>query len=240
MLSVPWHAIGAGASRRLIALGGRIWPSERRLMKGAVHGLLVSPWFAAGTGFVIAAGAFMYAPHARLEITPAIGLRPCTAVGCSSTTQLGGAPPVPAGKGDGQVSPSPTPSPHAAHVAATTEPSFTYRVTQGRGTFKMDLIVTSKHEIGNWTLSFDLSGATNASVEITTQAPGADGSAPGGTAGYGSDSDVGEPTPISGGVWADAGIDSAEALYLVINGDGTPTAPQHCEYNGSSCTFTLT
>src|SRR5271169_558810 len=46
--------------------------SQRWRVRRAVRGLLMTPWFAASTGFVIAAGLWVYSPHASIRFPSAI------------------------------------------------------------------------------------------------------------------------------------------------------------------------
>jgi hypothetical protein len=239
-LTVPWQAIGTGASDRLIALGARFRPYRGTLLTGAVRGLLVSPWFAAGAGFVVAAGAFMYAPHAQLSFgNPLIGRTPCTVAKCHPPTAQGGAPPVPAGVGIGPVTPS-----AAASVPATAGLTFRYVVNwHTHDTFSMVLTVTGKKAIGNWQLSFVIPGASNISVlGADWKKSGTDGvSASGSTFGDGDAPSGPLSTPAPGRPSPDPGSDSVsaqpDAVYLVVNGDGAPTGPAGCSFDGVPCHF---
>jgi hypothetical protein len=211
-----------------------------------VHGLLVSPWFAAGAGFVVAAGAFMYAPHAELSFggsNPLINTSPCASKCHHHTTIEQGAPPLAAGTGEGTLpTPSPSPSPGSAQ-AATAGMTFGYSVSwQSGGTFQMLLRVTSKKPIGSWQLAFVIQGARNVKVvDAQWQQSGTDGGTASGTA-LGSAYGPGEtprPSP-SAGSGGDNGSYQRDVLYLFVDGDGTPTAPDQCVFNGTRCDFTLT
>lgn len=211
-------------------------------MRGAVRGLVVSPWFAAGAGFVVAAGAFMYAPHAQLSPgNPLIGRTPCKAHGCKSTTEQG-AKPLNAAAGQLPASPSPSPS-----TPPTTGLTFKYAVSwHTHDTFEMVLIVAGKKAIGDWRLTFTIQGATK-----ITSVLGADWQ-PSGTGGvvatgatYGGSQDASVPSsgspsarPTSGDDnYSDAGARSPDVIYLVVDGSGTPKAPDDCFFDGSACQF---
>jgi hypothetical protein len=237
---VSWQAIGTRASDRLIAIGARLRPNGGRLLTGAVRGLLVSPWFAAGAGFVVAAGAFMYAPHAQLSFGNALISRsPCTAVKCQhQSTTAQGAPGMPAGTGIEQVSPSPTPSP----TAVTTDLTFGYTVIwQNHGTFAMVLTVTAKKAIGNWNLSFVIPGATNVTVVQATSYPTQTASPTASQTPGSSRTKTPDGQPSSGpsaGAVSDHGADQTDSLSLLVEGDGTPVPPGQCTFNGTTCDFT--
>src|SRR5215472_4462022 len=61
----------------------RLARNQRRMLKRAGRRLLVSPWFAAGAGVVIATGGIVYTPpHANLD--PAISITRCKQASCKS------------------------------------------------------------------------------------------------------------------------------------------------------------
>jgi hypothetical protein len=238
---VTWTGIGARASGRLLAVGTRFRSHRRRLLTGAVRGLLVSPWFAAGAGFVVAAGAFIYAPHASLDFGTAIGVTQCKVAGCHRTTSPG-APGIPAGHGDGLVTAAPVTSPPSAAAGLT----FSYAVNwHVHGTFQMVLTVTSKHAIGSWRLAFVIPGATKvAVVDAKWQSSGPDGGTASGAAGNGGDADAGTSADgwgsgSAGAATADDGAPAADSVSLVVDGHGTPAAPASCVYDGAACHFSL-
>src|SRR6202035_1092864 len=58
--------------------GGR-----QSLFRGATRSLFVTPWFAAATGFVIAAGLWVYSPHTVLRFPNSEpGVSVCQSTGC--------------------------------------------------------------------------------------------------------------------------------------------------------------
>jgi hypothetical protein len=218
------------------------------VLTGAVRGLMVSPWFAAGAGFVIAAGAFAYAPHARLNFpNEVIGRTPCFTTACAVPAQA----PVIAGTSNGLVTPSPAPSStghvakHAAPEASDNTPDFTYTVQQhGSGMFEMTLTVTSDHALGPWGLSFEIPGATGLSVTGANWQPlglhggTASGPAIGGTPNSGQSSSAAAGDPTRAGSDS-AGGKQSYAVSFVVEGKGAPTsAPDQCSFDGSSCQFT--
>jgi hypothetical protein len=241
------ETIGTETSGRLAAAGSRLRREQRDLLTGAVRGLIVSPWFAAGAGFVIAAGAFIYAPHARLDFGAAIGTSQCPLAGCHQQIEQG-APPMIAGTGDGPVTASPSSTPHSGRstlAASATAPTFTYIVNwHAHGMFQMVLTVTSRHAIGNWQLAFVIPGATRVSVtNATWHRSGTDGGTASGTGGGGADSYAGSRDDPSFGPSPSAGPEAgrsggrADQLSLVINGYGAPAAPSDSFYNGVACHF---
>lgn len=204
------------------------------MLTGAVRGLLVSPWFAAGAGVVIAAGAFVYAPHARLEMVTPNQTLPCVVAGCPEPQ--GAAPPVPAGTGGGKV-PTSAPSSHAPSTSARRPVAVGVTVSYTRlwhygGRFSMLIKVRSKHPIGAWSLSFAIPGASHLwVVGARWQSSWPDGgtaSGPGGGFVWGSEQPNGDGGQL--------GWDGNTVMFMV-QGDGAGVAPVGCVYNRASCQF---
>ena len=87
---MPLPASRFRVHRTLAAASGRSAAAEPGLMAGAVRGLVATPWFAAATGFVVAAGLWIYSPHAELKFpSSAVGTVPCTAQGCGDYSRPG-------------------------------------------------------------------------------------------------------------------------------------------------------
>jgi hypothetical protein len=230
------EAIGSGASERLHTAGIRLRKEQRVLLTGAARGLIVSPWFAAGAGFVIAAGAFMYAPHASVNFDTAPGRTLCPTPGCPVPQKE----PQIAGGTSGLVTASPLPtssSPrgrHAAHHKSDSAPSFTYTVqADGTGMYQMILTETSEHAIGGWRLSVVIPGAEKVSVyDGMLQGSGTDGAIAGGAAGSGG------PPGTSAGVLTESGYDPTNILHVVVDGDGSvKTAPADYVFRDAQGSF---
>ncbi len=248
-LGKAFERTGGRASDRPRAAGTRPQRDQRELVSGAVRGLMVSPWFAAGAGFVIAAGAFIYAPHASLNFAngnEATITTRCSVAGCTVPEQA----PVMAGGTNGLVTPSPSASSpgratgrHAARAGLSSAPDFTYSVqSHGSDTFQMTLTLTSDRAIGPWQLAFEIPGATDLSVSgAIWRASGTDGGTASGPA-VGGSPNSGQPPA---GDAASAGGHSAGGgqnyvVTFTVSGKGEPTvAPQHCSYNGAPCHFSL-
>jgi hypothetical protein len=200
---------------------------------------MVSPWFAAGAGFVIAAGAFIYAPHASLSFDTAPNQTLCAAAGCPVPQKV----PTMAGGESGLITPPPAPSRHAAHGDPDSAADFTYTVEQyGAGLFKMTFTVTSNHAIGPWQLAFEIPGATNLSVTgATWRASGTDGGTASGPAVGSTPNSSQSPSAAAGGAGSGSGGGAQSAVVtFVVVGEGAPSvAPGHCVFNNSPCQFTL-
>lgn len=238
-LGKAFETIGTGASERLHTAGTRLRKEQRVLLGGAARGLMVSPWFAAGAGFVIAAGAFMYAPHASVNFDTTPGVTTCPTLGCPAPEKL----PQFNGTQGGLVAPSPSPSSssprgrHAAHDA----PTFTYTVeAEGTGMYQMVLTETSLQPIGGWQLSVEIPGATSVDVYDGVQQSGTDGASTGGGDshdGPGAD----EPSPgATLGVLTESGNDPSNVLRVVVDGEGSArTAPGGGTFRDAQGTFRL-
>jgi len=202
------------------------------MLQQAGHRLLVSPWFAAGAGFVIATGAIIYMPHARLD--PAINIIPCGGAACEHTqlAPQGGAKPRPAGGG--------VPLPAVPSLPAGM--TFSYQVLEESPRYGFSMLITihSLHSFGPWQLSLVIPGATDLFVAYGARwkSSGTDG----GTA-----SSYLAGTESVGFVMISAHENSGEGgstrngytVQFQIRGKGTPAGPSQCTYNMAPCTFTL-
>jgi hypothetical protein len=235
----PSHAKppeGPRAADRLAEFGAQFWPYQRRLLTGATRGLLVSPWFAAGAGFVIAAGAFIYAPHGELFLTEP-GVKACDVAGCHSLTQDGGTLLTP----KGGATPIPTTPP------ATTGLAFTYSVNRPRhGAFRMQLTVRASHAIGDWRLFFVIPGATDVSVaDAAWQQSGTNGGTASNFGSAGADNTSAYDQQNSGhsgnqgyvGTHPGGNGDQQDYVSFTVTGFGQPSAPENCSFNGAPCSF---
>jgi hypothetical protein len=139
---------------------------------GAMRRLIVTPWFAAATGFVVAAGLWIYSPHAEFKL-PAIagGGVPCHGAGCTagpghtvpnSTSLM----PITAGKSAGKIARS-----------APSRLKFGYKVLwQSQGRFGLLISVSGRRIPQTWRLAFALRGDTIVAVYgARWRAAGSDG-----------------------------------------------------------------
>jgi hypothetical protein len=205
---------------------------QPRLTLNAVRGLLVTPWFAAGTGIVIAVGLWMYSPHAVLKFPSSrLGEEPCPQQGCGSATGPALAvstPGVPIGH-PGQSAGKNAQHADVGRGSAASGLTFNFTVLwQQSGAFSAMLSVTSKRPISaTWRLAFTMPGDQITSVTGAAWQPsGIDG----GTA----RAIAGSPGPG----WPGDG--SGQRQYVVsftVIGSGTPVTPTRCVYDGASCTF---
>ena len=134
-------------------------------LHGALRGVLVNPWFAAGAGLVIAASMWLYAPQTQLSFPhEAIGRTKCQVQGCAPmvTAPDGGSVATSSGQ---PISPSVRR--HARRQATADvqtksgSPALAFGysvVSRHRRRFALELTVTSSKPITNWTLSFAMDG----------------------------------------------------------------------------------
>jgi hypothetical protein len=208
---------------------------------GAARSLLVTPWFAAASGFVIAASLWIYSPHAALLQFPdnATRLQHCRSQGCTPGAN---------GKGSGSLAAAgknrlKEPGKSGANSAGGTGQrarsavsglNFSYLVLPSQdGKFTIRISVSGKREIKDWSLAFVLQGdkirtVSGASWQRTTRDSGtASGS--------------GQALPWSGDGQRDGGQSGGDRhLYgftFLVSGVGPAVAPTDCLYNGQSCTF---
>jgi hypothetical protein len=192
---------------------------------------VVSPWFAAGAGVVIATGAVIYMPHANMSFGGAISVTHCKVAECSHVTP-DGAVPLQVGSGQ-QVMASPSPPSVLAGM------SFDYQVLgqSTYGGFSIQITIRAPRSLGQWKLSFAIPGATDVYVlGARWEQSGPDG----GTASnyYGGTESAGYAA-IAGNE-SDAGSGSSQDGRMVqfqVRGTGTPSAPADCLYNGLACQF---
>jgi hypothetical protein len=217
-----WGPLGATVHGQLAAIGARLRHSRRRMLSRAARGLLVSPWFAAGAGFVIATTAFIVAPRAELRFSHsnAINVTQCTERGCRQTIPQGA---VPLAEPSDQIVPS-----VPAAVA--------YRViSQQGGMFKLEITLTGSQAARDWHLYFAIPGADITSVVgARWQAAGTDG----GTA-HGSITGNGPTASVSASAGQSGSQDDGGqvAITFFVTGSGSPAGLTGCAYNGAQCHF---
>ncbi len=207
------------------------------LLAGAARGLLVTPWFAAATGFVLAAALWIYSPHTELKLglpSGAVGIVPCQQAGCSVTTEQG-ARSLTATSRQPIVHPSKSASrSDTRHRSAAAGLTFGYAVLWHRqGEFEVMITVRGKRSIRDWRLAFAMSGdQINYVSGAWFKATGQDAVMV---------SDVGDQaTGDDGGHDGTVSPDASGDLYAIsfmVFGQGTPVLPTDCVYDGASCTI---
>jgi len=229
-----------------------------------MRGLLVTPWFAAGAGFVIAAALALNSPHTVLTYRPNTSkCSTCTLPGLPPTAKPGlhvnAAKPVkPARAGRGRVATGVGP-------ASTTGPEIGFRVIWQRdGAFAAIITVPAAQARHGWNLRFVLPGRRIIQVLGANwqPAPGANGGlasmltsqpwqsgAPGDFSptrppGAGQQGTIGQSQgsarsarSAQSGQPRDQGPWSWQPLKFLVMAEGSPVTPVACVLNGASCHF---
>jgi len=194
-------------------------------------GLLVTPWFAAGAGVVIAAALFLNAPHAVLSFAPA----PDYVTACPQQCAPAVAGPTPGSLTNAEPGvqlPPPKPAvrrapPAAARPGAMTGVDITFRLQwQQGGAFGALMTVQADHDIAGWTLAFAIPGARISHVIGAGWQPSSSGN--GGTA---TDPAGGQVHSYQGS----QGQPSRDSARFLIIAQGSPTRPADCLFDGASC-----
>jgi hypothetical protein len=219
----------------------------RGVARGAARSLLVTPWFAAGAGFVLAAGLWAYSPHTELKFPTSTNAPygvPCTTAECGPGSQL--ATSTPSKRIPRQAShPRTGRADVAGRHAAISDLSFTFSVPwQQNGGFQALIVVRGKHVPATWRLAFTMPG-THIRYVIGAQwqpSPGGDG----GTA-FASQQQFGGgghgQGQGNGQGYGDYGQDQdghrrpGGSISILVMGSGSPGTPTNCVFDGSSCTF---
>lgn len=206
----------------------------------------MTPWFAAGAGFVLAATLWIYSPHTELRFPSASAPDevPCTVAQCTE------------GNGGGQPAAN-TPGQHISQQAAkggnardqvagegsaTSGLTFTFSVPwQQNGSFQAVISVRGKHIPAAWRLEFTMPGSQiryviGAQWQATPTGDGGTAFASqrqygGGGQGYGQGN--------GGYGQGDGGAGRAQhgSISFLVMGSGPAKTPATCVFNGSSCSF---
>jgi hypothetical protein len=198
-------------------------PVRRKLARGAARSLLVTPWFAASAGVVIAAALWINSPYTVLRFnggTPAINT--CVGTGCRIAG--GGQPDL---SSPGQKFRNHR---HAGRNAGADRAArrrvkgvtFTYMAWQHGDKFGEVITLSGRRLPAHWKLQFEILGTR------ITRVAGAHWQQ------WASD-DGGTASPLrlsrSGPEWH-----SDVAMFFVF-GSGQATGPVNCLFDGAFCTF---
>jgi hypothetical protein len=186
---------------------------------------MLTPWFAVATGFVVAAGLWIYSPHAELKFPGnALGVVPCKSVHC------GQAPPNGINLPDGAASMPITNGQSGGRVLTSPARTVTFSVLwQSRGKFGMLIRLTGSRVPRIWHLTFELPGVKIIGVQGAAWHPA--GSS-GGTASWQPSYALWRAAEQSGS--GDHLGHEAGTSFIVV-GKGTPVAPTFCSFNRASC-----
>jgi len=203
----------------------------RTALRGAARGLMTTPWFAAASGFVIAASLWIYSPHAHLQFnnpSNAIQTQPCPARCAGGASQRG--PGSLASSGKHRLA-------DRRSGGAVTGLTFSYfPLVSQEGRFTIRISVTGKRAIKDWALAFVLPGdrirwVWGASWHRTSP-----------------DSGTVTGTADQAGNWPGGGQDGNGSFggnhqqywfTFLVSGTGRPVRPTNCQYDGQTCAFRL-
>jgi hypothetical protein len=209
------------------------------VLRGAARGLVATPWFAAAAGFVLAAGLWMYSPHAQLKFpTAEPGTVHCAQSGCTEPS-AGGAgslavttPGVPIAHHHKASAQGRQNADAASARSAAAGLTFTFTMLgQRNGTFDAMIAVTGKPAAAHWQLAFQMPTDTIKYVMGANWLSSSDHS--GGIA---------STLTGSAGPWGNGDQhrhDGQDGVMFMIVGTGRPVTPSGCFYNGASCSFTV-
>jgi hypothetical protein len=218
-------------------------------MRGAARSLLVNPWFAAGTGFVIATGLWIYSPHTELRFPDsAPGYSLCQSKGCVSDSPGGdgGGHLTASGAGKQQITGSQARTGRMAKTDVATSPAvaglkFRFTILWQQGEDFDAYITVSGHPVpGSWRLSFAIPGVRIDYVVGVSWRPAR--SRDGGTASaltfqYGNGGDGGGSGSGGTGGTAVGGHDGLPVISFSVTGAGAVGTPTSCTFDGSTCRF---
>jgi len=228
--------------RRSRQTAGEVSSRPAGTQRGVVRGLLVTPWFAAASGFVIAVSLWIYSPHPQLAFPDnATGTSevPCTPDGCSQhfDRQSAGSLTIKSGQQFAPQHQSAKPAKTQTRGQTRTAASglaFGYIVQPAAdGNFWLIVTVTGKHPIKDWRLGFVLPGAH---IQTVYGADWQEADSHGGTA----RPFTGDPSQQHGapGDWGgQGGPHDQPGVFFTVLASGKPVAPTRCTFDGASCTF---
>jgi hypothetical protein len=232
---------------------------RQSLVRGATRSLFVTPWFAAATGFVIAAGLWVYSPHTVLRFPSSEpGLSVCKSKGCGQQSEQGGGKVTTFTPGVQILGPKAKKNGRPGHAEvnrskAAAGLTFKFTVLWQRNHGFGATVTVSGHKVpGWWRLSFELPGTQIAYVTGVTWSSNSAGN--GGTASqasYQAEDPNGNYSDGSNAFGAgtgdggdEVGVDGAQSdagslpvISFLITGNGPAGVPSNCQFDGATCTF---
>ena len=250
VLSSPGDRPPSHSRRRIQRAASAAASQPPGRQRGLARGVLMTPWFAAASGFVIAASMWIYSSHPQLTFPITTGPVQCGTDGCSPQhvdRQGAGALAINSGQ--------PLPPQHKPATAAkqatrdrarTAASGLSFRYVErpaADGNFYLIVIVTGKRPIKDWHLAFVLAGDQIQSVfGADWQGKGSDRVAASPLTGGqglqdgGSGNDGGSPSQ-GGYDYGRGGAFDQHGVFFRVIASGTPAPPTQCRFNGASCTF---
>lgn len=227
--------------------------------RGAIRGLLLNPWFAAGCGFVLAATMFLVAPHTDLSFPNGKAQQSqCREAGCPGA---GSAPGQAAGQPGRQIAEAGQPARKAAGTkqgngraagsgpGAAAKPTITFAVVwQQQDYFLVQITIGGSASLASWRLRFvlrdtQITQVTGAAWQPTSAGDGGTASALSPLAGLGSPGwnfgyQIGRMAGLQERGAASDAATAADTITFTVYGTGTPHLPKRCFFDGARCTFT--
>lgn len=194
--------------------GGVIAGTRRAAPSRRMRGLLVTPWFAAGAGFVIAAAISLNAPRTFLTYRPNNAPSTSKCADCRSPES------VPTSKPGVQIR-----SVNPAVIAGRGAPGPAVPIQVGpeqNGVFSVTFMLPASQAGRDWKLRFALPGRSISAVLGAQWRPDAT-------------DDGGEATMLAEGGYVSP--TNPAAVSFLVSATGPPAAPVHCVLNGQPCHF---
>jgi hypothetical protein len=192
--------------------GTRAGPAPRRM-----RGLLVTPWFAAGAGFVVAAAMALNAPRTFLTYRPNDSPSTSRCVACQSPGSVASKPgvkirPVNPAAAAGRSAPGPGPA-----IPIQLDP-------ERNGVFKLTITLPPHQAASAWKLRFALPGRSISAVFGAQWLPDpAD--------------DSGQAARLIEGGYVSPS--NPAAVSFLVTATGVAIAPRGCVLNGQRCHFVV-
>jgi len=198
-------------------------PASPRFSPRWKRGLLVTPWFAAGAGFVIAAALSLNSPKTFLTYRPNAGAGTSTCADCQQAA-------VPTTARPGVQITSVRPAQPGGGGAAASTPAVRVRLgPEVNGLFSVTFLLPPGDSGHDWRVRFELPGRTVTQVVGAQWQPGA-----GQDGGVAAAPALGQAQYVSPYV---SPISPGDVSFLISAG-GTPVAPTGCLLDGRACHFT--
>jgi hypothetical protein len=199
-------------------------------MRAAARSLLVTPWFAAGAGFVLAAGLWIYSPHTELRFPTTMPESVPCAPGCGisgghSGGSLAAKGPVVQIKNPQHLGRRTGRSNVTGQRNAASGLTFKFTVVwQREDRFVAQIAVSGSSVPSSWQLKFAMPGDEIGYVMGAQwqAAPAGDGGTASADQGY-----------QQGGYQGNG----RHGFSFSVTGSGSASTPTDCAFDGASCTF---
>ena len=223
------------------------------MVSGAARSLLVTPWFAAGTGFVIATALWVYSPHEELKFPDSAPYSLCQSKGCVNVSPGDGAGSLanslPGERINGpQTNTGQAARPDVVTGSAAAGLKFRFKILWQQGLHFYAVITVSGHSVpSSWRLSFAIPGVRIDYITGVTWQPARSGN--GGTAsaenwqygvnGNGAAGGQNGANANGAGENENGSRDHGNlpVITFAIAGTGSAGLPTSCRFDGATCRF---